>query len=77
MFDTHSLHRDGPNDLYGHVESVARQIEEDERLIKNRVMVAIDEGQTDLALRMLRAWCITSPRDVIAQFLEGNDGQAG
>ena len=62
------------NDLLEKIESVAAEIDRDERTIKDSLIVAIETGQNDFALQVLSDWCKSSPRDVVQTHLENSDG---
>ncbi len=62
--------------LFDHIEAVACEIDRDERTIKGSLIAALEAGRTSFALKILKEWRTTSPRDVVAKFLEDGDGNS-
>ena len=64
------------DDLYGQVQSLACEIERDELAIKDALIDAMDKGQVSFALRILKEWRTTPPRDIVTKYLEADDGNS-
>ncbi len=67
---------DSVTSLFGRIEAVACEIDRDERTIKDYLVEALEAGRTATALKILRAWRTTPPRDVVAKYLEDGDGNS-
>ncbi len=62
--------------LYDRIESLACEIQRDEQAIKDRLISALEGGQKELALQILREWRTTPPRDVVIKYLEADHGNS-
>ena len=63
-------------DPYDSVGSLAAEIEHDERLIKDGLIGSLRKGHVQFALQILDDWCTMSPRDIVAKYLEADDGNS-
>lgn len=59
--------------LFGRIDSLASEIARDEQAIKEALIKALEEGRVDFALKVLREWSRSAPRDVVCRFLEASD----
>ena len=64
-------------DLYDQIEALAFEVERDEQAIKDRLISALEDGQIEFALQILRDWRTTPPRDVVIEHLEADHGNSG
>ena len=62
--------------LLDRIEAVACEIDRDERTIKESLIDALETGRTAFALKILREWRRTAPRDVVSKYLEDGDGNS-
>lgn len=67
---------DSVTSLFDRIEAVACEIGRDERTIKDSLIDALETGRTAFALKILKEWRTTSPRDVVAKYLEDGDGNS-
>ena len=63
-------------DVYAHVEALACEIERDEQAIKDALLDALEKGQTASALKILKAWRTTPPREIVTKYLEAGYGNS-
>lgn len=71
-----SYRGDPVTSLFDSIEAVACEIDRDERTIKDSLIDALEAGRTAFALEILKEWRTTPPRDVVAKYLEDNDGNS-
>ena len=63
-------------EVYDHVASLASQVESDELAIKDSLVHALEQGRSEFALQILREWRTKPPTDILAKYLETNDGNS-
>ena len=76
MRNTRPASTDRLDDLYDQVASLACEVERDERAIKDALIDALGKGQAQFALKVLKEWRTTPPRDIVTKYLEADDGNS-
>ena len=64
------------DDLYDQVAGLACEVERDEGLIRDALIAAIEKGQAQFALKILKEWRTTPPREIVTKYLEADDGNS-
>ena len=67
---------DSDTSLFDRIEAVACEIDRDERAIKDYLVEALEAGRMATALKILKEWRTTPPRDVVAEHLEASNGNS-
>jgi len=66
--------RQSPEGVMVLINRLAAEVAADEAALRERIVGLIDDGRTDEAKALLRAWDVMSAGDVLQQYADATDG---